>query len=111
MVYQGEREIAAYNKKLGMFDLTGIEYCLDIVDRMLSGRHVSVNKMMEWFVEHHDYPDVLVQDADRNRKQWNVSLAHGMFEVVVVDWEHRPFRRQRRLRRIGASLFVVSAVQ
>ena len=23
-VYQGEREIAAYNKKLGMFDLTGI---------------------------------------------------------------------------------------
>ena len=24
-VYQGEREIAAYNKKLGMFDLTGIE--------------------------------------------------------------------------------------
>lgn len=46
-----------------------IEYCLDIVDRMLSGRYVSVDQMMEWFVEHHDYPDVPVRDADRDRIQ------------------------------------------
>lgn len=44
-----------------------IAYCLGVVDRMLSGRYVSVDQMMEWFVEHYDYPDVPVEDADRDR--------------------------------------------
>jgi len=46
-----------------------IEHCLEVVNRMLSGRYVSVDQMMEWFVEHHDYPDVPVQKPDRNRIQ------------------------------------------
>lgn len=44
-----------------------IEYCLEIVDRMLSGRYVSADHMEEWFSDHYDYPDVPVQDSDRAR--------------------------------------------
>lgn len=44
-----------------------IEYCLELVNRMLSGRYVSVDQMMEWFLEHNDYPDIPVQDVDRDR--------------------------------------------
>jgi hypothetical protein len=33
---------------------------------MLNGP-VSVDQMMEWFVEQNDYPDVPVRDVDRDR--------------------------------------------
>ena len=46
-----------------------IEYCLEIVDRMLGGRYISVDQIEEWFIEHYDYPDVPVQDTDRARIQ------------------------------------------
>ena len=46
-----------------------IEYCLEIVDRMLSGRYVSVDQMEEWFSEHYDYPEVPIRDAERSRIQ------------------------------------------
>lgn len=48
-------------------DAAVIEAVLGIVERMVVGQYVSLDQMMEWFIEHYDYPDVPVGDADRAR--------------------------------------------
>jgi hypothetical protein len=50
-------------------DTAVIEAALDIVDRMLGSRYVSLDRMIEWFIKYHDFPDVPVQDAERARIQ------------------------------------------
>ncbi len=46
-----------------------IEFTLRLVERMVAGRYVSVDRMVEWYVDRYDYPDVPARDSDRLRVQ------------------------------------------
>ena len=46
-----------------------IEFTLRLVERMVAGRYVSVDRMVEWYIDRYDYPDVPAQDSDRLRVQ------------------------------------------
>jgi hypothetical protein len=38
-------------------DVKNIQYILRLADRMLTGRYVSVDQMVEWFLEHYERPE------------------------------------------------------
>jgi hypothetical protein len=56
-----------------------IEYCLEVVDRMLRSQYSSVDQMEEWYTTHYEYPEQPVGEGDRARIRARVN---GQFPGV-----------------------------
>jgi hypothetical protein len=65
----------------------GIEFILGIAERMISGRYISTDQMVQWFLEHYADPAKLVpHNSGEEKYQYRINEPYNAQEVLAENF-------------------------